>query len=260
MRKGGTIALGQDQDWPGDGFDEKQSFSGSLTEFDLWNYELNPENISSIASCGGLQSGNVIQWFIPAQWNLSDVDLIVKDSDKLCSLSPIQNMFVIEDKISNIELKRSCDVLNGRIDVPMTQDDLEKSLAFQSDLLESLRAEMGGKHSNCIIKNTLTLFHLGQTMNSKREWINPYTQELVLNQSFLKNYEPLDDRTMCIYSRGTYLETTLCSNRAACGYCKLPPNTILRLKGLCFTAIFLEDDFDTRFIIYGSKNAKPYFM
>ncbi|TRY67315.1 hypothetical protein TCAL_11764 [Tigriopus californicus] len=260
LRKGGTIALGQDQDWPGDGFDEKQSFSGSLTEFNLWNYALSPINISTMASCNSPEQGNVVQWFSLPQWNLSNVDLTLQDSTKLCAMNPLQNMFVIEDKVSNIELKRSCDVLNGKIDVPMTQNDLETSLVFQSNLLEALRAEMGGKRSNCIIKNTLNLFHLGQTMNSKREWINPYTQELVLNQSFLKNYEPLDDRSMCIYSRGTYLETTLCSNRAACGYCKLQTNTILRLKGLCFTAIFREDDFDTRFFVYGSKNGKPYFV
>lgn len=260
MRKGGIVTLGQDQDWPGDGFDEKQSFSGSLTEFNLWNYELSPENISSLASCDGLESGNVIQWFSLAQWNVSEVDLIVQESTKMCTVIPIQNMLIVEDKVSNKELKWICDLLNGRIDVPMTKEDLEKSLVFQSDLIEVLRAEMGGNHSNCIIKNAHTLFHLGQTMNSKRQWINPYTQEPVLNQNFLKSYEPLDNRSMCLYNRGTYLETALCSDRAACGYCKLPPNTILRLKGLCSTALFLEEIFDTRFFVHGSKNLKPFFM
>ena len=43
--------LGQDQDLPFGGTDPYQGAVGSVTQFNLWNSTLTPDNIKAIANC-----------------------------------------------------------------------------------------------------------------------------------------------------------------------------------------------------------------
>ncbi|XP_035375850.1 sushi, von Willebrand factor type A, EGF and pentraxin domain-containing protein 1 isoform X3 [Electrophorus electricus] len=61
---GGALVLGQDQDQRGEGFNPVESFVGSLSQLNIWNYVLSPQQIRSLAtSCpSDLQKGNVFAW------------------------------------------------------------------------------------------------------------------------------------------------------------------------------------------------------
>ncbi|KAI5629830.1 sushi, von Willebrand factor type A, EGF and pentraxin domain-containing protein 1 isoform X1 [Silurus asotus] len=61
---GGALVLGQDQDQRGEGFNPVESFVGSLSQLNIWDFALSPQQIRSVASAcpSGLQRGNVFAW------------------------------------------------------------------------------------------------------------------------------------------------------------------------------------------------------
>ncbi|XP_051576791.1 sushi, von Willebrand factor type A, EGF and pentraxin domain-containing protein 1 isoform X5 [Myxocyprinus asiaticus] len=61
---GGALVLGQDQDQRGDGFNPVESFVGTLSQLNVWNYVLTPQQMRSLASScpRDLQKGNVFAW------------------------------------------------------------------------------------------------------------------------------------------------------------------------------------------------------
>ncbi|KAK3545348.1 hypothetical protein QTP70_004069 [Hemibagrus guttatus] len=61
---GGALVLGQDQDQRGEGFNPVESFVGSLSQLNIWDYVLSPQQIRSLSnSCpSDLQRGNVFAW------------------------------------------------------------------------------------------------------------------------------------------------------------------------------------------------------
>ncbi|XP_066469620.1 sushi, von Willebrand factor type A, EGF and pentraxin domain-containing protein 1 isoform X1 [Tiliqua scincoides] len=66
---GGALVLGQEQDQRGEGFNPAESFVGSISQLNIWDYILSPEQVKSLAiSCPEeLQKGNVLAWpdFLP---------------------------------------------------------------------------------------------------------------------------------------------------------------------------------------------------
>uniref|UniRef100_H0YSS6 Sushi, von Willebrand factor type A, EGF and pentraxin domain-containing protein 1 n=1 Tax=Taeniopygia guttata TaxID=59729 RepID=H0YSS6_TAEGU len=66
---GGALVLGQEQDQKGEGFNPAESFVGSISQLNIWNHVLSPQQVKSLAtSCPEeLQKGNVLAWpdFLP---------------------------------------------------------------------------------------------------------------------------------------------------------------------------------------------------
>ncbi|KAF6127568.1 sushi, von Willebrand factor type A, EGF and pentraxin domain containing 1 [Phyllostomus discolor] len=66
---GGALVLGQEQDIKGEGFNPAESFVGSISQLNLWDYVLTPQQVKSLAtSCPEeLTKGNVLAWpdFLP---------------------------------------------------------------------------------------------------------------------------------------------------------------------------------------------------
>ncbi|XP_075416413.1 sushi, von Willebrand factor type A, EGF and pentraxin domain-containing protein 1 isoform X2 [Tenrec ecaudatus] len=61
---GGALVLGQEQDLKGEGFNPAESFVGSISQLNLWDYVLSPQQVKSLAtSCPEeLNKGNVLAW------------------------------------------------------------------------------------------------------------------------------------------------------------------------------------------------------
>ncbi|XP_063803420.1 C-reactive protein-like [Pseudophryne corroboree] len=55
-----SIILGQEQDSFAGGFDIKQSFSGEISDVNMWDYVLSPETMQKVSS--GDHNGNLINW------------------------------------------------------------------------------------------------------------------------------------------------------------------------------------------------------
>ncbi|CAH2293998.1 sushi, von Willebrand factor type A, EGF and pentraxin domain-containing 1 [Pelobates cultripes] len=85
---GGALVLAQEQDKRGEGFNPAESFVGSISQLNIWDYPLTPEQVKSLAtSCPNeLQKGNVLAWadFLP--WVVGRVK--VDEKSKFCSNCP----------------------------------------------------------------------------------------------------------------------------------------------------------------------------
>eukprot|EP00095_Tigriopus_kingsejongensis_P009466 maker-scaffold1140_size60066-snap-gene-0.4 protein:Tk09466 transcript:maker-scaffold1140_size60066-snap-gene-0.4-mRNA-1 annotation:"cys loop ligand gated ion channel subunit" len=260
MGKGGTLVLGQDQDWEGDGFDAYESFSGELSQMELWDHALEPEKIKLMATCQVYEHGNVVDWEQIDEWESRNVSFFIIEREELCRKSLIKDVVLLEQKLSHEEVVEVCDLLRGTLEVPTTRIQLEAIVQFQEGLILHMKAlSQSEKVSECVFNTNYTTFHLGQTSLDGKHWINPYTNEMVQEQEFFQDYEPIYNQPVCLYNRGVYLDSTLCSNRVACGYCLLKPKTVIRLKGLCRTAIVSEQEFDTKYFAFGNTNSRPHF-
>ncbi|XP_072114251.1 sushi, von Willebrand factor type A, EGF and pentraxin domain-containing protein 1 [Mobula birostris] len=61
---GGALVLGQEQDQRGEDFNPAESFVGSLSQLNIWDYDLTPEQIKLLATAcpKDLNKGNVLAW------------------------------------------------------------------------------------------------------------------------------------------------------------------------------------------------------
>nr|AAA64995.1 apexin [Cavia porcellus] len=62
IKSGGVLILGQEQDTVGGRFDATQAFVGELSQFNIWDRVLRPQEISNIANCSLNMAGNIIPW------------------------------------------------------------------------------------------------------------------------------------------------------------------------------------------------------
>ena len=62
MNPGGLLVIGQDQDTVGGGFDRRQSFSGMISQFNIWNSSLEDFHIENLAECRSDAFGNSVAW------------------------------------------------------------------------------------------------------------------------------------------------------------------------------------------------------
>ena len=61
-RSGGVTYLGQDQDSLGGGFNPRQSWSGEIAQFNVWDFPLEEWMVENAAECRSDILGNVIKW------------------------------------------------------------------------------------------------------------------------------------------------------------------------------------------------------
>nr|XP_003226579.1 PREDICTED: neuronal pentraxin-2 [Anolis carolinensis] len=62
IKPGGVLILGQEQDTVGGRFDATQAFVGEMSQFNIWDRVLKPEDIMNIANCSANMPGNIIPW------------------------------------------------------------------------------------------------------------------------------------------------------------------------------------------------------
>ena len=62
VRPGGLIYLGQDQDNRGGGFHPRQSWSGEISQFNVWDFALEEWMVENAAECRSDIIGNVVKW------------------------------------------------------------------------------------------------------------------------------------------------------------------------------------------------------
>ncbi|XP_048351351.1 LOW QUALITY PROTEIN: neuronal pentraxin-2 [Sphaerodactylus townsendi] len=62
IKPGGVLILGQEQDTVGGRFDATQAFVGEMSQFNIWDRVLKPEDVMTIANCSANMPGNIIPW------------------------------------------------------------------------------------------------------------------------------------------------------------------------------------------------------
>ena len=62
LLSGGVIVLGQDQDYDGGGFDNKQSFAGEMANVNIWSRVLTRKEILKMSRSCAVGRGDVMRW------------------------------------------------------------------------------------------------------------------------------------------------------------------------------------------------------
>ncbi|XP_015683156.1 adhesion G-protein coupled receptor D2, partial [Protobothrops mucrosquamatus] len=72
----GTFIIGQDQDSLGGAFKEKESFSGNLTDLQVWARVLSQEQVEKVRSCVSIREGLIFDW----RSDLLEVEISVQEA------------------------------------------------------------------------------------------------------------------------------------------------------------------------------------
>ena len=110
--------LGQDNDDLGGGFDKKQSYSGSFSEFNVWDKALGPMEVRQLAECSSVSQGNLpakenlqIKWLEVADesiWSITNGKLDVYNTSQMfCNsqATSIVNKYIFASPISFDDLE-----------------------------------------------------------------------------------------------------------------------------------------------------------
>lgn len=125
LHAGGSLVIAQEQDSIGGYFDDSQSFSGSVTQLEMWAEILNPTDIKKLASCAIEtydSSQRVVTWSNTSWDAFGNISSFNEKLEDLCQPSLLLNM-VSKQKNSItqwIVLSLSC--------APKTRQKLQKNL------------------------------------------------------------------------------------------------------------------------------------
>ena len=237
--------MGQDQDLFGGGFEADQSFSGKMADLRMTSRVMTPEQIQQFFSCN-FEEG----WFLFDEWQISDIERTNEASDYFCEEDKLGKYFISLKELSFNESKEVCNMVQGKLILPDTVEELAKKSDIFFDILET---------------NNLSVLYPGFWMGhnyitEENKWIDTYTKETVPENHFVYMFKRPNKGCMVKYKPKNDFYSISCLGRTASTFCKIENNAKYHLKGLCSDSIQLEFLFDDVFHIYGMKNKSPHFQ
>ena len=275
IRGGGVFVLAQEQDDLGgeDLFDATQSYSGTISQVNIWNGLLSNITIDMFSNCllsGPVnQLGNVVAWKLE-DWEFFDAEVEVVKRASLCEEPRGLEDIVFYQLRSQRFYLRTCSAIGGKLPVYDSQGSFEEHYKAARSRFNSInKTAMSFQASKCFFRGTEARFWVGIKKNvAANKWTNPYTGEVINYEGAWYGDEPSDTDHDCAHVWTTNPKdevlkswySSKCSDRSSCAICKLQDiNKRLILKGLC-EADYLEQVFDTRYFIFGSINSKLHFQ
>ena len=267
--------LGQDYDGIADkkdfapGFDPLQSFSGKISQFEIWNTLLSHVEVQKLANCdisttkshNRILSWKTEEWKLSGQTTISDIPL-----KELCQKNTLSNQFIWPRAITFEKFSSYCNLLNGIPPLVYKNSHMKEvynevrevfvsmNETFPSGFLDKTRD--GG--IRCFVSKTSSAdldFWLGIKWNHiERKWYSPFFKPFLDLMEFKE--EPIKDTNNCAYFFGKKFVESQCQRKYPCGICKFPQAKLLYLKGLCE---YGYDVFDFQYYVYGLQNVRPYF-
>ena len=270
----GSLVLGQEYDGLANKkdfepvFDALQSFSGKISQVEMWNTILSPVEIQKLANCeiSTTRSQNRIltwkteDWKLSGQTTISDIPL-----KNLCQKNTISNQFIWPRKISFNKFSSYCNLMDGIL--PLVNRESQKKEVYNE--FKRIFTAMNKTFPSAFLDKTRSVgircftsktnfevdFWLGQKWDSiERKWYSPFFKPL---EDFSEFKEKISaEGYNCGYLYANLFFTTPCNRIYPCGICEVPNDKLIYLKGLCKYAY---DMFDFRFYVHGLKNNRPYF-
>ncbi|XP_068202995.1 uncharacterized protein [Palaemon carinicauda] len=237
----GSLYLGHDQDAYDGGRDPQQTLTGYISQVNFWDYPLNEEAIASLSDCTSNHRGNILSSdTTPMETALTDVSIVhishfCKSSDK---------NVIIPSQMHPDDANRFCMLSDAKMFVPRNSEEN----ALLSKESEPFSALCEG--------NSYRLMFLGATDAAEEGVWASFSDGQTLPFTNWFPGEPNGDRKdNCVVLRRSdpYWADTLCSMEL-CFSCVRTHLDYLQLRGLCQTV-----EHETRFLLDGYINSKPYF-
>ena len=265
--------LGQDFDGKANkedfnhGFDPFQSFSGKISQVEIWNAMLTTAEIQNLANCDipTAKSQNHVMTWKTENWKLNGQTIISEIPLKeLCQKNMISNHFIWPRSIDYDKLSSYCNLIDGipplvyksshkkEVYNEVKQIFLSVNKSFPSGFIDKTKTE----GIRCFMSKTSSDmdFWIGMKFNHiEGKWYSPFKP--LFDFSEFKE-KPLGNSYSCGYFYGNMFVSSFCHKKFPCGICEAPHNKLIFLKGLCQ---FGYDLFDMKYYVYGLKNNRPYF-
>jgi len=258
VRKGGLNYLGQDQDSLGGDFNPRQSWSGLISQFNIWNGALEDYFIENAAECRSDLLGNVMTWkaenyFLGAK----GVKMKTMPLFELCGEADemATKYFLFPMKFEYFFYTAWCKNQGGEIVVPMTDEGFHEVMDIAEGLVDK------DIHEKCMHASGSLIIWGGMTDEwEEGNWVSPYTKETstaAFWETGSPNGGPAEN---CVR---TYLDRRWkdvdCIERN-CAFCHFERRMNLTFRGLCGSEIKkMEGYFDTIYFVYGFVNLKPHW-
>ena len=252
----GSLILGQESDGIhyGGFFDVMQSFSGELSQVEMWNIALWQSDIQKIAFCNVKsvkESNRVLSWFSSSEWTQQNVVLKEISLELLCEIDPEANRLIWLDVISNIDFMEMCNKIGGMLPI-MSGNSPNEATLIHMEYLQLLKNYYDLAKDTCFHDKSNIAIWMGNQRNPLGTWYNPYVQ----NQTMLLSN--VRDRSLnCLLIVSDRAEDASCNSMFLCGVCIIPEDKVYYLKGLCEQDI--KNLYDVKYYIHGIKNRRPYF-
>ena len=273
MYKNGNLVLGQEQDGraSGDtfdpGFDPLQSFSGKISQSELWNTILSVKEIQNLANCvisTTRPQSRVITWNIK-DWIPTQVKFVNIPLKELCQINTVSNQLIWARAIDFDTLTNYCNKVDGI--PPLIYKNSEIDEVYNNTLNVFFSANKTfpngfldndiGKGIRCFTSKTKEAtvdFWTGMKWNRDMgKWYSPFEPFLDFSK-FSQNVDQQDYDCAYYYAHDFIIAN--CEEKWPCGICQFPEDKVLYLKGLCKHDYELYDE---KFYIYGLQNTRPYF-
>jgi len=256
VRSGGVNYLGQDQDSVGGGFNGKQSWSGEITQFNIWDFALEDYSIENAAECRSDILGNVQRWDID-NWVLNDVSSKSAPLFELCGAADEGNAkwFLFPNPFDYWFYKSWCSNQGGAIAVPVSDENYHELMDIAENIVDK------DIHEKCVHASGSLIIWGGPTDEWDEDvWMNPYTKEPV-EASFWEAGQPNGGQgENCIR---TYLDRRWqdksCEEQN-CAFCNFPTRMNLSIRGLCASETkLMEGYYDTFYFLSGFISLKPHW-
>ena len=279
LHAGGSFVLGQEQDGQPFGglFDVDQGFSGRVSQFELWDVALTPDEISEIADCSkeSLRPENRIVTWGSDTWIGIETEFLDEPLEDFCKKNVLSETLFWPKKISQEKFLRFCDINQGLLPT-LNKNSQSKGIHFEkTEKFIALNKTYPG-HEKCLLSESSSLFWYGIRRNvtvririqmyliisklfheillQKKMWYNPKD----LSQDFsMFVLEPPGPAETCAYDFEGNPFTSSCGNNYPCGICDIPEDQLIYMKGLC------KDDiaslYDVQYYVYGVHDERPRF-
>ena len=253
----GVLIVGQESDKLryGGGFNALQAFSGKITQFEIWNKALSPNDIETLAKCQNasvLEANRIVTW-LSDQWINNNVDIVEVPLPELCQENPTLDKVVWPDLINYYDFKEMCDKLGGQL--PTFNSNGEEEYHVMEENFEIIKQMIPYNISDTCYVNPEKVMHwVGMNRINTPHWSNPYNLTQNFDNFKVKMYDMRDRK--CAYLKGD-LGASFCHWGTLCGVCHLPSEKVIYLKGLC-----VDDSdklYDIKYYVHGLENGRPYF-
>ena len=242
-----SLIFGQEPDNFRGGFDKAQSYIGELAEFNIWNYGLNGQDISNMASCRSVPKGNIVSWD-ESNWVYHNVPINSEvETADFCS----QNIkyIIFPEKVRYPEARKICEIHGGSLALPRSENETRAILDIVFEHQETcIGKEIVGHDSSIWIaakKSNFEWYEIGEEMSESSIGSRlSYTKVIQSTTS---------STTKCTYIRndGAWLDGIReCNRISLCIVCQFKTQPVVTVKGVCY-----DGEIDWNFYpIIGARN------
>ncbi|XP_068232230.1 uncharacterized protein [Palaemon carinicauda] len=237
----GTLYIGQEQDQYRGGFDENQSFSGYISQVNIWDGVLDSSDIRRMANCDINLRGNIFAS------DTADLEESFASRTRVtCKVfcHKIVSFIIIPEKMHPGKAHQFCNLTDSELYIPESEEENSRLFNTSSPFNETC----DGK--------SYRFMYLGAT-DEKTEgtWIKDSNGKQLSFENWAPGEPNGGEKRNCLVLRrqdGMWGDVE-CEDEL-CFTCRRNPSDYLQLRGLC-----QKYEHETRMMLDGYINNKPFF-